>query len=147
MLYSLLFMCFVYSSVYLLIPTPNLSHPSPCSLPLLVILNLFPMSGVYFCLVNKCICVNFLDFTHTWYHMILVSLSDLFHNPQVGRRNLDIWCLQIRNISSKSDSWVHIILCTSEEESSIHLKLAEWLSIGCIERYGELMENVDFSIL
>ena len=56
---SSLVICFIYSSVYLLIPNFQFFLPPPFPFG-----SLFSMSVVYFCLVNKFICIIFLGSTH-----------------------------------------------------------------------------------
>ena len=47
----------------------------PLSLPPSVI-SLFSVSlSLYFCFVNKCICIILLDCTYTWYHICLFCLT------------------------------------------------------------------------
>ena len=77
-LYSrpLLLIYFVNSSVYILIPNPNLSHPP---LPPLVTVGLFSMSvSLCFHFVNKLICIMFLDSTHRRCPVIFVFLLPCF---------------------------------------------------------------------
>ena len=75
---SLLFICYLYSSLYMLTPTTNLAP----SLPLPTLFPLWLFSGkrkfvfyiwVYYYFANKFKYI-LLDFTYKWYHMISVFL-------------------------------------------------------------------------
>ena len=76
---SLLFVYFIYSNVYPLIPNskfvPHLLSP-------LVIISLFSCLWVCFCFVNKFICIIFLDPMYKWYHMIFIIMTFLHRTKE-----------------------------------------------------------------
>ena len=71
---TLLFIHSIYNSLYLLIPDSHTLPPCP-----LATTSMFPIPEnmfLFYIYIHLC---SILDFTYVWYHIVLVSLSDLLH--------------------------------------------------------------------